>query len=163
MTKNISQSIEIYKKCLAQGDIQLAYKALIDYVAELKAQFPKHYATGNISPGYLDYTYFPFFNNYLRSKKLRFGIVLNHAEMQIELWLMGQNSSVQKEYWERLKDTEWNKAIKEMPKYSVLEACLEAKIDFQNKEIMTTSIIAKATSLAEAIQKWLEEEDETSD
>lgn len=32
--------------------------------------------------------------------------------MQFELWLMGQNASIQKEYWEIFKDTNWNKDIK---------------------------------------------------
>lgn len=90
-------------------------------MGELKARFPGQYSTGNISLGHLDYTYFPFFNTYLRQHKLRFGIVLNHMEMRFELWLMGQNASVQEKYWELLKNTDWNKDIEAMPLYSVLE------------------------------------------
>lgn len=156
MRKDISKCIEIYKNLLEQGDIQLAYTALTKYVAELKAKFPQQYSTGNISFGYLDYTYFPFFNEYLRNHKLRFGIVLNHEKMRIELWLMGQNAPVQKEYWEILKNTDWNKDIKVMPKYSVLEVCLKDNIDFDNKENMTRMIFNDSVSLAEKIQMFLE-------
>lgn len=60
------------------------------YVTELKAKSPEQYSTGNISFGYLYYTYFPFFNYYLRKLKLRFGIVLKHRKMQFELWLIGK-------------------------------------------------------------------------
>lgn len=42
-------------------------------------------------------------------------------EMRFELWLMGQNASVQEKYWELLKNTDWNKDIEAMPLYSVLE------------------------------------------
>lgn len=155
MKKNISKSIEIYKNQLAQGDIQLAYITLTKFVAELKAKFPKQYSTGNISFGYLDYTYFSFFNQYLRNHKLRFGVVLNHQRMRFELWLMGQNAPVQKEYWGILKNTDWNKDMKAMPRYSVLEVCLEDNIDFDNKENMTHVILNRAVALAEKIQTFL--------
>lgn len=156
MKRDISKCIEAYKACLAQGDIQLAYITLTKYVSELKAKFSRQYSTGNVSLGYLDYTYFPFYNDYLRSHKLRFGIVLNHEKMQFELWLMGQNALVQKRYWEILKDTEWNKGMEVMPQYSVLEVCLADHIDFDNKENMTASIVDKSIHLAVEIQRFLE-------
>lgn len=159
MKKDISKCIETYREQLKQGDIQFAYITLIKYVAELKAKFPEQYSTGNISLGYLDYTYFPFFNDYLKNHKLRFGIVLNHEKMQFELWLMGQNAPVQKEYWEILKNTEWNRGITVMPKYSVLEVCLEDSIDFDIKGNMTDKILHNALSLAGKIQVFLEQLD----
>lgn len=155
MENDITKSIEIYKEQLAQGDIRSAYIALTKYVAELKTQFPIQYAKGNISFGYLDFTYFPFFNENLRKKKLRFGIVLNHTKMRFELWLMGQNSVVQKEYWGILKHTQWNDA-KEMPKYSILEVCLEDNIDFHDKVRMTSAILERSISFAEEIESFLE-------
>ena len=96
MKNDLQKSLEIYKEQLNYGYIRIAYSALIKYVAELKSKFPTQYKTGNVSFGYLDYTYFPFFNQYLRNQKLRFGVVLNHEKMRFELWLMGQNADVQK-------------------------------------------------------------------
>ena len=156
MKKDINKCIEIYKKQLENEDIQTAYVNLIRYIAKLKASFPNEYKTGNISPGYLDYTYFSFFNNYLRKHKLRFGIVLNHKKMQFELWLMGQNKTMQQEYWNILKNTSWNKDKTTKPKYAVLEVCLLNKIDFNNKEKMNTQILNEAISLAKEIQNYLE-------
>lgn len=83
-------------------------------------------------------------------------MVLNHEKMQFELWLMGQNADVQKQYWEILKLSPWNQDRKEMPQYSVLEVILENRIDFNNKETMTQTIITGAMSLASEIQKYLE-------
>lgn len=153
--KDISKSIQIYKEQLAHGEIQRAYIVLTKYIAELKAKFPSEYKMGNVSFGYLDYTYFPFFNECLRDKKLRFGIVLNHCKMQIELWLMGQNAPVQAEYWKLLKDTKWNQGVTEMPAYSVLEVCLESNIDFSVKDKMTEIIITKALETASEIESYL--------
>ncbi len=155
MEEDISTCIEIYKNQLIQGSIRRAYMLLTRYMGELKAKFPEPYLTGNISLGYLDYTYFPFFNSYLRQHKLRFGIVLNHLEMRFELWLMGQNASVQEKYWELLKNTDWNKDIEAMPLYSVLEVCLEDHIDFSHKALMTDKIFNGAISLAEKVQDFL--------
>ena len=83
--------------------------------------------------------------------------MLNHPQMQFELWLMGQNASVQKTYWERLKNTDWNKNVMTMPQYSVLEVCLENTIDFNNKTLMTNRIFNTAISLAEKIRHFLED------
>jgi len=156
MEKDIQKCIAIYQKQLEQGDIQTAYIALTKFVAELRTSFPTQYNTGNISFGYLDYTYFPFFNHYLRLHKLRFGIVLNHVKMQFELWLMGQNADVQKKYWDILKDSTWNQGRIEMPKYSVLEVVLEKHLDFCKREQMRDKIINCALAQASDIQTFLE-------
>lgn len=156
MEKDIQKSIEIYKEQLNKGDIQMAYFTLMKYIAELKALFPKEYHTGNISFGYLDYTYFPFFNQYLRNHKLRFGIMLNHNKMQFELWLMGQNADIQNKYWDILKHSKWNRHQTNRPRYSVLEVILENQIDFHNKKHMTEHIINRALSLSQDIQDYLE-------
>ncbi len=155
MKKDIQKSIEIYKEQLDNGYIQVAYLALTKYVAELKSNFPKEYRTGNISFGYLDYTYFSFFNTFLRDQKLRFRVVLNYRKMQIELWLMGQNANIQKKYWEILKKSKWNSDRNKMPRYSVLEVVLENQIDFNNKKRMTENIISQALSLSQEIQQYL--------
>lgn len=159
MGNEIQKSLDIYKEQLSYGYIRTAYLTLTKYVAELKARFPAQYKTGNISFGYLDYTYFPFFNQYLRDQKLRFGVVLNHEKMQFELWLMGQNADIQRKYWEILKDSIWNGNKKEMPEYSILEVVLENQIDFNNKANMTQNIIGRSVSLSLEIQEYLKNTD----
>lgn len=155
MQKDISKCIQIYKEQLENGYIQEAYIILTKYVAELKTKFPTDYGIGNIAFGYLDYTYFYFSNEYLKSKKLKFALVLNHQKMQFELWLLGQTVDVQKEYWNIMKNTKWNN-MSTMPKYSVLEVYLENNIDFSNKEKMTISILENALMLSKEIQSYIE-------
>lgn len=155
MGNDIQKSLDIYKEQLSYGYIRTAYLTLTKYVAELKTKFSIQYKTGNISFGYLDYTYFPFFNQYLREQKLRFGVVLNHEKLQFELWLMGQNADVQRKYWEILKNSVWNKKRKEMPEYSILEVVLENQIDFNNKANMTKNILDRSVSFALEIQEYL--------
>lgn len=159
--KNLNDYIAVYSKLLDQGDIQIAYSALLRYMWVLKANFHKklgeEYSFGNISPGYMDFTYFPFFNDFLRSKKLRFGIVLNHQEMRFELWLMGQNAKVQENYWGLLKKTKWNQDRAERPQYSVLETIIVAKPDFNNLDRLTEEIEKSAIYQTEEILTFLHE------
>lgn len=155
MESDVQKSLEIYKEQLRYGYIRTAYLALTRYIADLKSKFSTQYKTGNISFGYLDYTYFSFYNQYLRNHKLRFGIVLNHEKLQFELWLMGQKADVQRKYWEILKNSVWNGNRKEMPKYSILEIVLENQIDFSNKDNMTQNIMKHSVTLALEIQEYL--------
>lgn len=98
MEKSMNDYVVIYKTLLEQGDVQTAYVRLVSYMKTLKAHCARElsgaFSFGALSPGYMDYTYFPFFNPFLRDRRLRFGIVLNHASVRFELWLMGQNADV---------------------------------------------------------------------
>lgn len=159
MKNSMNEAVAAYKQQLEIGDIQVAYQSLVKYVMSLKAHFTKtlwdKYSFGNVSPGYMDYTYFPFFNKFLRSKKLRFGIVLNHSQMRFELWLMGQNAQVQKDYWEFLKATEWNQHLTAMPTYSVLETVLVEHPDFNDLATLSIEIEKNTTSLVDQIIEYI--------
>ena len=159
MDKTLNEYVSVYKSQLNIGDIQIAYERLLKYVMTLKSDFEKEnqnkFSCGNVSHGYMDFTYFPFFDSFLRSKKLRFGIVLNHKNMRFELWLMGQNSEVQHQYWDLLKSTKWNINQPFMPKYSVLETVLVENPDFDNLNELTTEIMKKANSLTDEIVNFI--------
>ncbi|WP_422824349.1 DUF7000 family protein [Xenorhabdus bharatensis] len=153
--QSIDKRIAVYKTQLEQGDIQKTYHYLLRYVMHLKAYFTSNltnkFSFGNISPGYMDFTYFPFFNDYLRERKLRFGIVLNHKALRFELWLMGKNATVQKAYWNTLKNSSWNAKRTEMPQYSVLETVLVESPDFTNVTLLTVQIKEEALRISEAV------------
>lgn len=157
----LNDYIAIYKEQLQKGDIQKAYTALIKYVSTLKVHLSKQvdrYSYGNVSLGYMDYTYFPFSDKSLRDKELRFGIVLNHNKLRFELWLMGRNAEIQMKYWEVLKTTKWNETQVAMPKYSVLEAVLVENPDFNNLDALTQNIEKEVILLSEEIINYLKKE-----
>ena len=159
MDKRNSEYIAAYKRQLSKGEIQVAYNILLKYVMRLKVHcekaFPEGYSFGSVSPGYLDFTYFPFFNEYLRKEKLRFGIVLNHSEMRFELWLMGQNSEIQTRHWNLLKASFWNQERTHMPKYSVLEVILADNPDFDDMDTLTAKVTEKAVHISDEILNHL--------
>lgn len=155
----LNNYIAIYKEQLAKGNIRKVYAGLMKYMMSLKAYFqkslPDKFSFGSISPGYMDYTYFPFFDKFLRERKLRFGVVLNHEKMRFELWLMGQNAEVQKKYWGILKSTKWNKHQTVMPRYSVLEVILADNPDFSQPDILTQKIEKEVIRLTQEIVNYV--------
>jgi len=153
--KNFNDFVAIYKEQLEKGDIQIAYTGLVKFVMKLKSIFSKNlahkYSFGNMLQGYMDYTYFYFSNDYLKNRKLKFGLVLNHQEMRFEIWLLGQTIDIQKKYWDLLKTTKWNKDKTEMPQYSVLEAVLVVNPDFNVLDSLSQKIEGKLIQVSDEI------------
>lgn len=157
--KNLSNYIAVYKKELEKEDIQKAYEGLVKFVMALKSHFSKdlsdEFFFGNTSLGYMDFTYFPFSNDFLREQKLRFGIVLNHKKVRFELWLMGRNSEIQKKYWDLLKVSQWNKDQATMPKYSVMEVVLVENPDFNELDMLASKIKKEAILFTQDIIDYI--------
>ena len=163
MNRKINSCISLYKEQINKSDIQKTYMFLLKYVMQVKTSFEKafskEYSCGNVSPGYMDYSYFPFTNDYLKGKKLRFGIVLNHNKMRFELWLMGQNKDIQDRYWGILKGSEWNEGLTERPQYAELEVILVDIPDFENIDKLTADIINRAVKEADRVIVYLKKLD----
>ncbi|MEH6556981.1 MAG: hypothetical protein V7459_02490 [Oceanicoccus sp.] len=153
-TKNLNRYVSVYKELLKSGDVQIAYAELVKYVQKLKTGFSKDfsndYSVGNVLQGYMDYTYFYLTNDYLKSRKLKLGLVLNHAEAHFEIWLLGQTKAIQEEYWDRLKKTEWIEVTK-MPQYSVFEVILVKKPNFEDLDKLTGEVKEQFKTVADAI------------
>ena len=142
--KSLNDYVAIYKEQLEKGDILIAYNQLVKFVMKLRVDFIKNlsdqYSFSGILHGYMDYTYFYYTNDFLKSKKLKLGLVLNHLEMRFEIWLLGNTVKIQKEYWDLLKASKWNKDREEMPKYSILEAVIESEPDFDDLSLLADKI-----------------------
>ncbi|MDP2091178.1 MAG: hypothetical protein Q8K30_06305 [Candidatus Gracilibacteria bacterium] len=141
---NLNEHIAVYKEQLAKGNIKIAYDGIVNFTTNLKTIFSKNlsdrFSFNGIFKGYMDYTYFYFTNDYLNDRKLKFGLVLNHNEMRFELWLLGQTKNIQKEYWDLLKSSKWNKDKTKMPKYAVLESVLIKNPDFNDLDLLSQNI-----------------------
>ena len=162
MDKTLNDYVSLYKAQLQNEDIQIAYERLLKYLMAVKAYFektlPNKYSCGNVSPGYMDFSYFPYSDTFLKNKELRFGIVLNHKEMRFELWLMGRNAKIQKEYWNLLKNTKWNKNKPAMPKYSIIEIILVVEPDFDKLDELTAEIVKQTDLYSNEIISYIKKQ-----
>jgi len=163
MSQKINSCISFYKEQVNKSDIQKTYMFLLKYLMQVKASFEKSlskkYSCGYVSPGYMDYSYFSFANEYLKGKRLRFGIVLNHSEMRFELWLMGQNKEIQNSYWNLLKASTWNQDCTTKPQYAELEIVLVDNPNFENIDTLTADIINRAIEEANRVIVYLKKLD----
>ncbi|BBU97004.1 MULTISPECIES: DUF7000 family protein [Providencia] len=158
--ENLQQRLINYRQHLESGELKFAYEYLIKTIMQVKQYIARNpdteFKCGNVSPGYLDYTYFPLVNSFLTARKLRFGLVLNHNTLNLELWLMGQNAAVQKEYWQCLKNSPWNLDKTEMPQYSVLAINLLVEPDFTDKDTLFMDIEKTIFPVMEEVIQYLE-------
>jgi len=153
--KNLNDIVAVYHKELRKGDILIAYNQLVKFVMNSRTDLVKklehQYSFTKILHGYMDYTYFYYSNDFLKGKKLKLGLVLNHLEMRFEVWLLGNTIPVQKEYWNLLKSTKWNKDKTAMPQYSIIEAVIIDKPDFNNLELLSLKIHKNVVQVSEEI------------
>src|SRR5690606_5654115 len=151
----LNNYVSVYKEQLKIGDIQKAYSGLVKYVMQLRTSLSKNlsdsYSFGNLLQGYMDYTYFYYSNDFLKKRKLKFGLVLNHPKMQFEVWLLGQTRPIQEEYWQFFKATKWNNDKTTKPKYSILEALLIENPDFNDLDSLSQQIESKLVSISSNI------------
>ena len=159
--KDLNSYIAANKEQLQKGDILIAYNELVKFVmscrTELMRKLSPDYSFAGILHGYMDFTYFYFHNDFLKAKKLKFGLVLNHKEMRFELWLLGNTKAVQRQYWELLKNSTLNQGRGEMPAYSILELVLVENPDFNDLDSLRGEIEqgleVSAEDILRAIQK----------
>lgn len=159
MEKNLNHYVALYQQQLKQGDILIAYKHLVKFVMKLRVDLMKslseQYTFTSILHGYMDYTYFYYTNDFLKAKKLKLGLVLNHLDMRFEIWLLGNTVKTQKMYWDLLKNSKWNENRTEMPKYSIIEAVIDEQPDFDDLTTLTHKLEAQLVQTSDAITEAL--------
>ncbi len=161
------ESLNEYRRQLEKGDITKAYKGLMEYIIELRAYFEKKYpdffVSGSVYQGYMDMTYFSFFPESLKVRKLKVAIVFIHCTFRFEVWLAGYNKSIQAKYWKLFKESSWGKyrvpsTIKGVD--SIVEDVLVENPDFSDLDALTRQIERGTLKFIEDIEGFLSEHHE---
>jgi hypothetical protein len=136
-----------YRKQLEKGAIQKAYKGLMEYIMDLRThlqnKYPDYFVSGSIYYGYMDMTYFSFFPETFKDRRLKIAIVFVHATCRFEAWLAGYNKQVQSKYWKLFKESDWNKyhlVSTTQGVDSILEHVLVDSPDFSDLDTLTEQI-----------------------
>jgi hypothetical protein len=154
--------INEYKIQLEKGDIKKAYQGLMEYIMNLRVHFknkyPDYFVSGSIYYGYMDMTYFSFFPESLKLRKLKVGIVFIHDTIRFEVWLFGYNKQVQLKYWKLFKESHWNKyRIPSTTKGvdSIIDCILVDKPDFNDLDTLTKQIEKGTLKFIKDIENFL--------
>jgi hypothetical protein len=136
-----------YRKQLEKGAIQTAYRGLMEYFNALRLHFKKKYpdyvVSGSVYHGYMDMTYFSFFPNSLKRRKLKVAIVFLHDTFRFEVWLVGYNRIVQTKYWKLFRESDWDKYHIATPAKGVdaiIDHSLINNPDFSDLDTLTKQI-----------------------
>lgn len=99
--KSLNQMIKEYTACLHRNEIQVAYRAILEFIGELRSDMIKRYPDykiSNIYQGYMDMSYFSVRTNLFEDKGLKIAIVYLHEKGTFEVWLSARNREILTEY-----------------------------------------------------------------
>ena len=145
--KSFPDYLSEYRQQLKKGDIQKAYRGLMDYMMGLRRYFankyPDYFVSGSIYYGYMDMTYFSFYPESYKQHKLKIALVFLHETFRFEVWLAGSNKQDQSKYWKYFKESDWNKyhlvsTTKGVD--SIVENILVDNPDFRDLDTLTKQI-----------------------
>lgn len=151
-----------YKKQMEKGEIQEAYKGLMNYIMELRVYFekkyPDYFVSGSVYYGFMDMTYFSIIPESFKRRKLKVAIVFIHDTCRFEVWLAGQNKQIQSKYWKMFKESDWNKyripsttkGVDSIIEYSVVE-----NPDFKDLDTLTQQIESGTLKFIQDVEEFL--------
>jgi hypothetical protein len=111
--------ISEYKRLIQTTNLQKGYQEFVKFFRQLRTflqnELPEYAFTGNIVENNMDYSYFQFTDEYLKSKGLKIVIAFVHADFDFQIWLSGMNRKIQSEQYEILKSKQHPFALTENP------------------------------------------------
>lgn len=111
--------INEYKKLIQTTNLQKGYQEFIRFFRNLRTylqkEMPEYAFTGNIVENNMDYSYFQFTNDLLKSKGLKIVIAFVHVDFVYEIWLSGLNREIQRKHYEVLHGTNHSYTLTDNP------------------------------------------------
>ena len=144
--KTLNELIGGYTHHLQQGEIQIAYKGILDFLGKLRAELIKkhpHYNVYNIYQGYMDMSYFSLSTKALKEKGLKIAVVYLHEKGVFEVWLSARNRGIAKRYVSILNSTvsdNVNVFHDNDNQDAIIEYILTPTPDFENQSVLIDTI-----------------------
>jgi len=145
-----------YKNLIQSTNLQKGYQEFVSFFRAFRTFLAKNMSdytfTGNIVENNMDYSYFQFTNDELKSKGLKFVIAFVHKEFTCEVWLSGMNRNVQINYHKKFLNLKSSFSLTPDPKKFdyILKKELFNEIDDEN----TDNLFEKSqTNIEEFIKK----------
>jgi len=140
-------------------NLQIGYQAFVSFFRQLRTflqkEMPQFAFTGNIVENNMDYTYFQFTNEALKSRGLKIVIAFVHGVFEYQIWLSGLNREIQRNQYELLKATNHPYTLTDNPNKTdyILRTELIGECNYTNPETSFLSIKANTLSFIENVQK----------
>ncbi len=144
--KTLNELISDYTYHLQQGEIQLAYKGILEFIGKLRTDFIKkypHYEVSNIYQGYMDMSYFSLTTKPLKDTGLKIAIVYLHEKGHFEVWLSARNKEISRLY----ESVFWGRNYDEIAIFhdannqdAIIECTLASSPNFGEQVLLTDTI-----------------------
>lgn len=149
--KTLNELIDNYTYQVKQGDIQVAYKGILDYMGKLQRSFANNYeeyeVSSNLYEGYMDMSFVSLSTEILKEKGLKIVIVYLHEKGAFEVWLSGRNRKIIRSYRCIFNSVGFDDTAifhDYDNEDAIIEYTLTAKPDFDNQNLLT-EVIEKGT------------------
>ncbi|WP_277047090.1 hypothetical protein [Solobacterium moorei] len=155
MAKDTNYYLDTYQKVVNQGDLQVAYIEIMNYFTKLHNSIPAMFTVSEITPGFMDYSYFSIHDAFLYDRYLKFIIALDHRTLGIELWLVSQNEKVKHTYSILLADSEWHDKIMHNPAFGMIEVPIVERIQPDSADDQMHKILDTIQQYTSCIESFL--------
>lgn len=144
--KTLNQLVAAYTRCLQQGEIQSAYKGILEFIGKLRADIFKKYPeydVGGIYAGYMDMSYFSVVTVLLRAYNLKVAIVYLHERNTFEAWLSARNRTVSRKFASLggVRDANCSLFHDESNPDAILECTLSLTPNFDEPALLANDIL----------------------
>jgi hypothetical protein len=162
--RSVQGDMDLFRGQLRSGSVQAAYRALLAYMAGLRARFATthpDYVVSGVYQGYMDMTYFAIAPPSLKGRDLKIAIVFNYEAFRFEAWLAGSNRKVQQVYWELAKGGRWDGCRIVAPAKgvdSIVECDLAEDFDFDDSDRLTARIEERTAEFLGQVERFLSED-----
>jgi hypothetical protein len=144
--KTLNQLIGNYTALVRQGQIQLAYKGILEFIGKLRADFMRKYPHDDVSgvyQGYMDMSYFSVSAKPFKDKGLKIAIVYLHEKGCFEVWLSARNRALARQYesaFQRNVSGEIALFHDENNPDAIIECTLASAPNFEDQALLTDLI-----------------------
>lgn len=125
-THESGRPIHEYQRLLQTTDLQKGYQEFVAFFRQLRTylqkELPDFAFTGNIVENNMDYSYFQFTNDELKSAGLKIVIAFVHGDFEYQIWLSGVNREIQTKYQNGMKALRDSQHKQERQPVSFLES-----------------------------------------
>lgn len=146
-----------YERLIQTTNLQKGYQELVAFFRQLRTylqkEMPQYTFTGNIVENNMDYSYFQFANEELKSKGLKIVIAFVHDEFSYQIWLSGLNRQIQQKQYELLKATPHPYTLTDNPNKTdyILRTELIGECNYTNPKVSFLTIKENALAFIEKI------------
>jgi len=159
--KSLNQLISNYTDLLKRGELQLAYKGILEFMGKLRADYIKKYPQYDVSgiyQGYMDMSYFALSTKLFKDKGLKIAVVYLHDKGVFEVWLSARNRDTSKSIEPLVKSVildELTVFHDESNLDAVIECTLTTTPDFDNQAALIQLIEKGVERFVIAVQSVL--------